>query len=640
MTTTLIEPGGAAGLAAGAKAEALTKAGQGAWHDSWVVAFGPDVDHLASADPSCRWRAPHTALAVKGMEGSDLRLADDGRFAVLFAGALTNARELQPGATQDDAARIALKMVTARGAEGFSALRGPFAVIAWDRRSGTLLVGRDQGGLEPIFYARAGRGWLLARSPDVLASQPCVSSDPDPVALSEWLLGWFPAVEDTTYRAVKRVPPGSAMTFREGDATVRRYWDPFPEGQPVDWLNEQDLEAFEPVFARAVSRSIGELAPAIFLSGGLDSISVALTATDLAQALGMPPPLALSLVFPDEASTEEPIQVGVAAQLGLEQSLVPFAEAVGPRGLLGEALALSAAYPQPVWNMWAPAYMPLARLAAARGRGVILTGRGGDEWMTISPYLLADQLKRGDFIGAVRLIRMRQRSNSLSGMGNAARLVWRTAGRPLASAALDAIAPATWHRRRRRRLLSERPDWVAPDPAVRRAMDDRIERWIDPARPAGGFYQRESRTALRHPAVTHDLEETQEFGRRHGLRVMHPFWDVDLIELLHRVPPHLLMMDGRAKWMLRRKIGQRLPGLGLERRGKTSAAHVFRGLLQREAPPAWARLGGAPALERMGVVRTADLAQGGQGRGLIERTGGAGRLYTLLNLEAWVQPRV
>jgi hypothetical protein len=42
----------------------------------------------------------------------------------------------------------------------------------------------------------------------------------------------------------------------------------------------------------------------------------------------------------------------------------------------------------------------------------------------------------------------------------------------------------------------------------------------------------------------------------------------------------------------------------------------------------------------MGVVRTADLSQGGQGRGLIERTGGAGRLYTLLNLEAWVQPRV
>jgi hypothetical protein len=120
---------------------------------------------------------------------------------------------------------------------------------------------------------------------------------------------------------------------------------------------------------------------------------------------------------------------------------------------------------------------------------------------------------------------------------------------------------------------------------------------------------------------------------------MHPFWDVDLIELLHRVPPDMLIMDGRAKWLLRRQLGQRLPGLGLEKRGKTSAAHVFRGLLDREAPRAWQSLGGLPALERIGAVRTADIQSGLQSRTLVERTGGVGRLYTLLNLEAWVQGR-
>jgi asparagine synthase (glutamine-hydrolysing) len=637
MTTTLSEPGPAQ-VGGQADGQVSGQTGPAPWHAGWLVAFGPDADRLAWSKPSGRWRSAHTAFAVNGLEGSDLRLADDGQFVAVFSGLLTNARELQRGATQDDAARIALRLVKSRGVEGFSALRGPFAVIVWDRLAGTLLVGRDQVGLEPIFYARADRGWLLARSPDVLVSQPGVSRDPDRVALSEWLCGWFPAVEDTTYRAVKRIPPGSSVLYRGADATVHRYWDPFPEAQPVEWLKEKDLEAFEPRLVQAVGRSIGDQAPALFLSGGLDSISVAVTAADLASQSEGRGPLALSLVFPDQVSSEEPIQRGVAARLGLEQALVPFAEAVGPRGLLAEALALSAVYPQPVWNMWAPAYGPLAQLAAARGRGVILTGRGGDEWLTISPYLLADQLKRGDFVGAARLIRMRQQSNSLAGLRASARLVWQTAGRPLASAALDAIAPALWHQRRRRRLLGERPGWVAPDPAIRRAMDERIERWIDPARPAGGFYQRESRTALRHPAVTHDMEETQEFGRRHGLRVLHPFWDVDLIELLHRVPPRLLMRDGRSKWLLRRKIGERLPGLGLERRGKTSAAHVFRGLLEREAPMAWNRLGGAPALERMGVVRTADM----DGRGdseMLAATGGAGRLYTLLNLEAWVQPR-
>ena len=617
-------------------------ADQATWHADWLVAFGPDVRHLASSSvrTTKRWHSSASEMAVCGAAGSDLRLAEGTQLVVLFSGLLTNAQELMPGATQDDAAGIVLRLVQKHGVDGFSRLRGPFAAIAWNRHEGTLLVARDQVGLEPMFYARSGTGWLLSPSPDALAAQPGVSSDPDAVALSEWVCGWFPAVEDTTYREVKRVPPGSAITYKDSETRVQRYWDPFPEGKPIDWLKESDLDDFEDRFEQAVTRATGRLPPAIFLSGGLDSIAVALAASDASRASGSQSPLALSLVFPDPASTEEPIQKGVAAHLGFDQALVPFNDTIGPAGLLQDALSLSASSPQPIWNMWAPAYNPLARLAADSGRKVILTGRGGDEWMTVSPYFMADQLIRGNVLGAARLIRARQLASGMSGLGNAARLVWRTAGRPLASAALDFMAPTLWHQRRRRRLLSERPQWLAPDPAIRKAMDDRIDRFIEPARPKGGFYQRESRTSLRHPAITHDMEETQEFGRRHGLRVMHPFWDVDLIELLHRVPPDLLIMDGRSKWLLRRKLGQRLPGLGLEKRGKTSAAHVFRGLLDREAPRAWQALGGLPTLERIGAVSTADIQSGLQSRSLVERTGGVGRLYTLLNLEAWVQERV
>ena len=104
------------------------------------------------------------------------------------------------------------------------------------------------------------------------------------------------------------------------------------------------------------------------------------------------------------------------------------------------------------------------------------------------------------------------------------------------------------------RLLGERPSWVAPDPDVRAAMERRIDRWIAPARPRQGFYVREARLALTHPAVTHDMEETQEFGRRLGRRVLHPFWDVDLVNLLYRTPPRLLIQDGQSKWLLRRRV--------------------------------------------------------------------------------------
>ena len=170
-------------------------------------------------------------------------------------------------------------------------------------------------------------------------------------------------------------------------------------------------------------------------------------------------------------------------------------------------------------------------------------------------------------------------------------------------------------------------------------MDERIERWIEPARPAGGFYQREARLALRHPAVAHDMEETQEFGRRHGMRMLHPFWDVDVIELAYRVPPDLLMQDGRSKWLLRRRLTARLPGLGLESRGKVSARGVFKDLLGRQAPPILQKLGGPQELARIGVVRASGIESSGQPPSLTERWGGFGRLWTLLNLETWVRQR-
>ena len=609
------------------------------WHAEWLVALGDKADDLVTARSRRRWQMPGTLMVVAGTEGSDLRLAEDDRFVVLVAGVLTNAAELERGATQGDAARIVLGLLRSRGTDAFGLMRGPVAVVAFDRQTEQAIVARDQVGIEPLFYARDGaRGWLVSPSPDVLIAQRNVSRDADAVALSEWLCGWFPAVEDTACREVKRVPPGSVITMRGPDATVRRYWDPYG-GDPVQWLREEDLDAFEPLLQQAVRRSMQGLPAALFLSGGVDSISVAVAAADVARESGAAGPLALSLGFPKGESNEETIQRAVANRLGLEQVLVPFAEAMGSEGLLAEALTLSGGWPQPMWNLWSPAYMTLGRLAAAAGKRVVLTGRGGDEWLTITPYVLADQIRRGDVAGAWRVLRMRRRSHNLVGLRATAHFVWSTAGRSLASAAFDAVAPRQWHQRRRRRLLSERPSWIAPDPAIRRQMDDRIDRWIDPARPAGGFYEREGRTALHHPAVTQDMEETQEFGRRNGLRMLHPYWDVDLIDMLRRVPPQLLIRDGRSKYLARRRMAERLPGLGLENRGKVNALYVFGSLMKREAPAAWQRLGGVQTLQRMGVASAADIESAREHAGWIQHLGGPGRLWTLLNFENWVRQR-
>jgi asparagine synthase (glutamine-hydrolysing) len=597
----------------------------GGWHDEWVVAFNPAVPPGASP------------LAVAGAEGSDLVSASTPPIEVLFAGILTNAGELDSDAALTPASVVARLFATS-GVDAFGRLRGSFAAIVWDGAARRLHVVRDQVGLQPLFVARSEGLWHFAGAPEGLVSLPGVSRAIDAVALSEWICGWYPAIEDTAYRDVKRVPPASVTTYDDRGIQQRRYWDPSPITEPISWSREEDLEVFEGLLTQAVRRAVRSVEglPAIFLSGGVDSITIAAAATDIRRAAALETPLALSLVFPDAASNEEVVQTAVARELQLRQRLVPLTEASGPRGLLASALDLSAGWPQPMWNIWSPAYMHLARVAGLEGARLVLTGRGGDEWLTVTPYLMADLAARGDVPGIWRMLRTWRRSHPSGGLGDSARLLWTTAGRPLSSAALDAIAPRPWHARRRRRLLRERPAWVAPDPAIRAAMDARVERWIDPARPPQGFYVREMRTALFHPGITHDMEETQEFGRRNGQRVLHPFWDVDLVNALYRVPPHLLMRDGRSKWLLRRRLEARLPGLGLERRTKVSAGGVFTGMMAREARPAWERLGGLKTLGNAGVLSSTGVQSASHSLAELERLG-AGRLWALLTLETWAR---
>jgi len=599
------------------------------WHEDWVARVTVPADDTP------------VTLTLSGTTGSRVSIAESRDTLAVFSGLLTNADELDPDG-RETAGQTALRLHEREGPSACERFRGPFALLIWDRRAAAVIVARDHVGIQPLFSARHGADWLFSGSADRLAREPGISRAIDAVALSEWLCGWYPVPEATTYRDVQRVLPASRLTIRAAGAETERYWS-LSDDRPVEWLTEDDLDQFDDLLARAVWRALtaaGPQPPAVFLSGGLDSIGIAIAATDELTRRGARKPFALSLGFTEGDTNEQTIQRGVAHQLGLEQDLVQFGDAAGPTGLLEAALSMTADWPQPMWNMWAPAYAELARRGRARGAQLILTGRGGDEWLTVSPYLLADLVGQGQLIAAWRQLQTIRRSNDIIGLGSAMGVVSRVALRPLASAALDWVAPNTWHQDRRRRLLAERPEWIAPDPAVRRSMNERVEQWIAPARPKAGFYMREARVALAHPALTHDMEETQEFGRRTTQHVLHPYWDVDLVSLLYRVPPNLLVKDGRSKWLLRRRVAKRLPGLGLEQRVKVNAHQVFSGIMWREIEVAWNQLGGLHALAQAGVVSSTGLQSQASTQPGFRGLGSPGRAWILLNLEAWLRRRV
>ena len=275
-------------------------------------------------------------------------------------------------------AELALRAYFELGPAVFSRIDGVFALVIWDPRSGSILAARDPLGHHPLFYAMGRDGaWYFSDSIVALARADGVSTAINRPALAASLINYHLDAAETYFEAIRRVPAGRALTTGPSGATSERYWDPAPTEQAVEWITEADIPHFSTVLERALGRALSVGRPSIFLSGGIDSVAVATYASDVARATSTEPPIALSLVFPDPNFNEERVQRLVAGELGMPQTVIPFADAEGHDGLVLEALRTTSSWPMPLVNIWHPLYTQARACGPQPGRpdGVDRSGR-------------------------------------------------------------------------------------------------------------------------------------------------------------------------------------------------------------------------------------------------------------------------
>ncbi len=546
-------------------------------------------------------------LDVEGREeGSPLLSGPNSICTVVFEGSLYNRADLErdleaAGAPLNDADVLALAY-RRWGADFVRRVKGLFAMLVADAGSGRILAARDPLGAFPLFVAETPARVMFSTSIDALRRQPGVNRSINRAALADHLNRRWPTHHETFFAGIRRVPPGTLFEWKAGAVTTTRYWDPVPPGTPVPWVREAELqEQFDFYLEQAVARRMGHGPTGIFLSGGLDSISVAALGTGTARRDRVPRPIALSLGFPGEVS-EEAEQRGVARALELDQEFLPFDEAV-PRGqLLSQALGISRRRPAPLLNTWLPAYERLTARGTNRGVRAILSGAGGDEWLSVTPLLAADLLQSGNLVALARLVGVWRRSYRVSLPRALRSLLWKFGARPVASAWLDRIARRAWPENRAARGIRGIRAWVAPDKALREELEARVRQFLPPARPPRGFYFTDVERSLEHPLTSMELEEIFETGRALRVRFLHPYWDADLADLLYRTPPMLLFSGGRTKGLVRTSMARRFPGLGLERQKKRSGLSYFGRILCDEGPGLWAKYSDLTALADLGVV--------------------------------------
>ena len=153
-------------------------------------------------------------------------------------------------------------------------LTGMFAFALWDTRRQQLFVARDRVGIKPFYYTIHNGQLLFASEIKALLVDPRVPRAIDLEALRAYLrLRYVPAPK-TMFQGIYKLLPGHQMMVRNGQCNMEQYWDLSFSEEPID--ERHCLDEFEKLFFEVCQQHLmSEVPQGVFLSGGLDSSSIA-----------------------------------------------------------------------------------------------------------------------------------------------------------------------------------------------------------------------------------------------------------------------------------------------------------------------------------------------------------------------------
>jgi asparagine synthetase B (glutamine-hydrolysing) len=560
---------------------------------------------------------------------------------VVFDGYLFDRTELGTRSSDSDAALVA-GAYQRWGEALFDKLRGAFALGIWDSERRMLCVGRDAMGLNPCFYCWDGRVFLMSSSLDALLAQAEVDRTIDRVVMAEFLQNTLTThqIHETFYEKVRRLPAAHALRLKGGRVEVRRYWDPVPPG--FAWASAEEAEQFPSVLGRAVGRCLVAGADCLALSGGLDSIGLAVLAAE--QSLGKRPLHAVSMRHTNPPRDEGPVQVAVARALGMPLMQRTAEETLGDQSLVSGAFALSAASNCPVLSIWQAKYAGLLRDAADLGLEGLMMGTGGDEMLAVDLHYATDCLAAGDVRGLWRFYQACRRTFPFAGRHVIRTVLWHGALWPatkrLVASALRRLSPEgeQWIRQVRRRRAALRPWLSRADTALAATLQARFCHPVPtPLAPGESSYVGAIRRLPQMPLLQLQMEQGTMLMRNLGFALFLPYFDRDVVELLLRVRPEDLIHGGYHKAPLRRLIASRLPAI--ETRVKKVSYGWNADLeLRTHGRAMWREFGGPTALDRLGLVRS-DLVNAYMDEYFAGRREDGLQAWLFLSAEMWLRER-
>jgi len=200
----------------------------------------------------------------------------DGRFVLVYNGELYNEREVRAELeaegirfhTECDTETVLLALAR-WGLQARAKLRGMYALALWDTQDHRLLLGRDELGVKPLYFAPiSDREFAFASEPPALFQHPSVAPRPDPIAIAAYLSTIQIAVgRRTLFEGVGTLEPGEWLSIETTTGTLS------VEVHPPEWNSYSTPEGTtgDVIRASAHLQLRADVPTCCLLSGGLDS---------------------------------------------------------------------------------------------------------------------------------------------------------------------------------------------------------------------------------------------------------------------------------------------------------------------------------------------------------------------------------
>ncbi|PLX34624.1 MAG: asparagine synthase (glutamine-hydrolyzing) [Hyphomicrobiales bacterium] len=256
---------------------------------------GPDFQDIQIEEG---FAAGHTRLAIIDLdqEANQPFWDEERRRVIVFNGEIYNYRRLRREmeeqgirfVTASDTEVLMKALITFGELEALRKIRGMFAFVLHDTRTGETLAVRDHFGQKPLYFSQSDNGTVFASDPYAITKisgicEPDLDSYGLYLATSgETGTRGLHAPDRSFFKGVEMLPAGHVLRIRPGKKLEKtRYfapWDLFDENRYLQNLKRPKSDLIQEL-SQLVQQSIrrhlvSDVPSGVFLSGGIDSSSV------------------------------------------------------------------------------------------------------------------------------------------------------------------------------------------------------------------------------------------------------------------------------------------------------------------------------------------------------------------------------